>query len=78
MEKLRCTFATMERIGKHIKSSKKRYIWGIYIGEIFYRFELFVTRRSKKRKIMVNNEVLFEKKLEKNELLNWEMKFHNF
>jgi len=52
----------IREVGKRIKSSKKQYIWRFQLGERDITVELFNSKMSSKKKIMVNGQLKAEMK----------------
>jgi uncharacterized membrane protein len=47
-------------VGRHIKSSKKRYFWSLSIGERFYNFLLDDSVVSGKSKLSINGKIFHQ------------------
>lgn len=50
----------VEQVGKHIKSTKKRYFWALSIGPRCYNFILNDSLVSGKSKLSINGKVFHQ------------------
>jgi hypothetical protein len=66
---------TEEKVGKHIKASKKKYSWLAMIDQNELRVELFVSKLSRKVKLFINKDLVHHGKLGKGHLLQFSQEY---
>jgi len=67
-------------VGKRIKSSKQRYSWRLNINESQTTVDLFNSKLSKRLKLFVDSQLMFQEKKKKSEQTKFYFKWkgHNF
>jgi hypothetical protein len=56
---------TLFNVGRRIKSTKIRYTWKFELEGNLYEIDLFVSKLSRKRKILINGNIYAEEKKKK-------------
>ena len=53
----------MREVGKTIKSTKLQYIWRLQLDNSEFAVELFTSKLTSKKKVVVNEKVLLDDKM---------------
>ena len=68
---------SITNIGKIIKSSKKKYTWEFILEDKKFILDLLVSKISSKKRIIINQEKVFEKKIKENFIYEIYLQLHN-
>ena len=64
-----------EKVGKHIKASKKKHSWHASIDNHDLKVELFISKISRKIKLFINKDLVYHGKLAKSNLLQFNQEY---
>lgn len=64
-----------EKVGKHIKASKKKHSWHASIDGHELKVELYISKLSRKIKLFINKDLVYHGKLTKSNLLQFNQEY---